>query len=74
MSKRPVHAVPHGDGWVNRRAGWDRVAKAFPSEAQSQAAGRNTARREHTEHFIHRNNGTIGERSSYGNDALRPRS
>lgn len=73
MSNRPVHTVPHGDGWANRRSGSNRVAKTFPTKAAAQAAGRNTARREHTEHFVHRRDGTIGERNSYGNDPYPPR-
>jgi len=66
--KPPVHTVPHGDGWANRREGADRVSKVFPTKAEAQEAGRQTARREHTEHLIHKRDGTIGERNSYGND------
>jgi hypothetical protein len=66
--KPPVHTVPHGDGWANRREGADRVSKVFPTKAEAQEAGRETARREHTEHLIHKRDGTIGERNSYGND------
>jgi hypothetical protein len=72
MSKRPVHTVPHGGGWANRRSGSIRVSKTFPTKAEAQAAGRDTARREHTEHVIHRKDGKISERNSYGNDPHPP--
>lgn len=73
MTKLPVHTVPHGDAWANRRAGSNRVSKEFSTKAEAQAAGRNTARREQTEHVIHRKDGTIRERSSFGNDPYPPR-
>ena len=71
--KPPVHTVPHGDGWANRREGSDRVSKSFDTKNEAQDAGRDTARREHTEHVIHKRDGTIGEKNSYGNDAYPPR-
>ncbi len=73
MSKTPeVHTVPHDDGWANRRAGADRVSKIFDTKAEAQDAGRDTAKRENTEHIIHKKDGTIGERNSYGNDPYPP--
>lgn len=74
MAKKPdVHTVPHGDGWANKRAGSDRVSKTFDTKADAQSAGRETARREKTEHIIHKKDGTIGERNSYGNDPYPPK-
>lgn len=70
--KPPVHTVPHDDGWANRREGAQRVSKTFGTKAEAQAAGRQTARRDKTEHVIHKRDGTIGERNSYGNDPHPP--
>ena len=70
--KPPVHTVPHADGWANRREGADRVSKTFPTKAEAQAAGRTTAKNEHTEHVIHKQDGTIGDKNSYGNDPYPP--
>lgn len=70
--KPPVHTVPHGDGWANRREGSERVSRTFDTKAKAQDAGRDTARREHTEHVVHRKDGTIGEKNSYGNDPHPP--
>ncbi len=70
--KPPVHTVPHGDGWANRREGAARVSKTFGTKAEAQAAGRDIARRDKTEHLIHKKDGTIGGRNSYGNDPHPP--
>jgi Uncharacterized protein conserved in bacteria (DUF2188) len=69
--KRPVHTVPHEDGWANRREGATRVMKKFATKAEAQAAGRETARRDKTEHLIHKRDGTVGSRNSYGDDPRR---
>ena len=74
MSKKPpVHTVPHGDGWANRREGSDRVSKEFDTKAEAQEAGRKTAKRETTEHKIHKKNGQIDEANSYGSDPFPPK-
>ncbi|MGH3848943.1 MAG: DUF2188 domain-containing protein [Pseudonocardiaceae bacterium] len=71
--KPPVHTVPHGDGWANRREGSDKVSKTFDTKRDAQAAGRDTAEREKTEHVIHKQDGTIGEKNTYGNDPYPPK-
>ena len=74
MSKKPpVHTVPHGDGWANEREGSDRVSKTFDTKQEAQKAGRETARRENTEHVIHNRDGKISEKNSYGNDPYPPK-
>lgn len=75
MSKKPppVHTVPHGDGWANRREGSDQVSKTFDTKAEAQAAGRATAAREATEHLIHNKDGQISQTNSYGNDPYPPK-
>ncbi len=73
MAGRPVHTVPHGDGWANRREGSQRVSNTFSTKAEAQAAGRDMARRDGVEHIIHNKDGTISERNSYGNDPHPPK-
>lgn len=70
---KAVHTVRHGHGWANRRAGASRVSKTFDTKAEAERAGRATAKRENAEHLIHKKDGTIGERNSYGNDPYPPR-
>jgi hypothetical protein len=72
VSKKNVHTVPHEGGWANRRAGADRVSKVFPTKDAAQSAGREAAKNEGVEHVIHKKDGTIGERNSYGHDPYPP--
>lgn len=72
MSKKPIHTVPHGDGWANRREGAQRVTETFDTQREAAAAARETARRDGVEHFIHRPTGQIRERNSYGDDPYPP--
>lgn len=72
-AKPPVHTVPHGDGWANRREGAARVSRNYDTKAEAQAAGRTTAKLKGTEHIVHKRNGQIGERNSYGNDPYPPK-
>jgi len=75
MAKKPppIHTVKRDDGWANRREGATRVSKTFSKKVEAEAAGRRTARREKTEHFIHKRDGTIGKRNSYGDDPYPPK-
>jgi len=71
--KRPVHTVPHKDGWANKRAGSERASGVYDTKKEAQAAGRQTAKSSGTEHLIHKKDGTIGERNSSGNDPYPPK-
>jgi hypothetical protein len=68
MAAKPVHTVPHGDGWGNMREGGKRIFKRFDTKAEAEAAGRRTAMRERVEHLIHNRDNKIADRSSYGHD------
>ena len=71
-SKPPVHTVPMGNKWTNLRAGSTRAGKKYDTKAEAKAAGRRTAMRDKVEHLIHKKDGTIGERNSYGNNPNPP--
>ena len=68
--KPPVHTVPHGDGWANRREGSDKVSKTFDTKREAQTAGRDTAQREKTEHVIHKRDGVDGRLLGHGSFLL----
>jgi hypothetical protein len=61
-----VHTVPTDSGWANTKNG--RVLSEHRKKTNAEETGRKQAIRGETEHVIHRENGTIGERNSYGND------
>jgi len=71
---KPIHTVPDGAGrWINRTEGAKRGFAPASTKKDAEAAGRDAARRRHVEHISHRENGTIGERRSYGNDPYPPK-
>lgn len=70
--KKPVHVVPHDDGWAVRRAGNQRATSVHRRQADADKEGRGTARRDQTEYFLHGRDGQIRERDSYGNDPYPP--
>ncbi len=67
-TRRTFHTVPTDDGWANRREGAQRASSTHATKAEAQAAGRTAAKRDGVEHLIHKRDGTIGNRNSYGND------
>jgi hypothetical protein len=71
MSKADVHTVPHNEGWANRVEGNSRVSNTARTKAEAQAKGRQMAVKARVEDHIHKKDGTVGQRNSYGNDPRR---
>ena len=70
MAKRKeVHTVPTDVGWANKA--WQPHPKQPPQEGAAQAAGRKQAIQRKAEHVIHKKDGTIGAKKSFGNDPRR---
>ena len=71
MAKGDIHTV-HRDGkWLNEVEGGERASNSADKKADAQAKGREMARDRKVEHVIHNIDGSIGKRSSYGNDPSR---
>jgi Uncharacterized protein conserved in bacteria (DUF2188) len=68
-----IHVVPHNGGWATRREGGQRVSSTHQTQEDASNAARDVARREGGETFIHRPNGQIRDRDSYGNDPCPPK-
>jgi hypothetical protein len=68
-----VHTVPKpdGSGWANEENG--RTVSNHRTKEAAVEAGRTLARREATEHTIHKMDGSVGEKNSYGNDPNPPK-
>lgn len=67
-NNKQIHTVPRPVGWGNLGAGASRVSKIYPTKAEAQAAGRQTAINQKAEHIIHNLDGKIASRNSYGHD------
>ena len=68
-----VHTVPaaEGKGWWNEVNG--KVLSRYVLKEAAVEDGRKIAKRLEVEHTIHRSDGVIGEKNSYGNDPYPPR-
>jgi hypothetical protein len=71
MADGYVHTMYRGDRWVNGLEGAadDRTLPGnHTTKEDAVVAGRDAAISRQTEHVIHNEHGSIGERNSYGND------
>ncbi len=73
MRKRSQHVVPHEEGWAVRGAGSRRATSVHQTQREAIDAGRQIARNQRTELFVHGRDGRIRERDSHGNDPFPPK-
>jgi len=74
MSKLNTHVVASiGGGWSVRKTGSDRAEKTFGTKDEAVRYGRKVARERNTELVVHRKDGMISERNTYGSDPAPPR-
>jgi hypothetical protein len=67
------HVVPAGDKWGVRGEGNSRLTSVHNTQTGAADAARDIARHQRSEVVIHRPNGQIRDRDSYGNDPFPPR-
>jgi uncharacterized protein (TIGR02271 family) len=65
-SKSPVHVEPRETGWAVTREGSERASSVYPTQSEAAKEGRELARRDKTEFFLHARDGHIREHRSYG--------
>ncbi|MCW5775355.1 MAG: DUF2188 domain-containing protein [Phycisphaeraceae bacterium] len=65
-----IHVVPHGSGWQVKPEGGGPVSN-HRTQGSAEDAGRRLAQQNHSELVIHRPNGQIRDKDSYGNDPPR---
>ena len=70
--KKNIHVVPHNDKWGVKVEGNKRVTATADTQKEAIDIAREIARAQEAELFIHRPNGRIRERDSYGNDPYPP--
>ena len=62
----PIHTVPDSaGGWTNKREGATRGDETYDTKAAAEAAGREAAMRDKTEHLIHNLDGEIVSSDGY---------
>lgn len=74
MSKKSQHVVPNpSGGWSVKKAGASRASKVFDNQASAIAYATTVAKNNQAELYIHKKDGTIREKNSYGNDSCPPK-
>jgi predicted site-specific integrase-resolvase len=76
MSKKPsnVHVVPTANGkWTVKKSGAERASKRFDKQSDAVEWARIKSKTERSELVIHKRDGTIREKDSYGRDPSPPR-
>lgn len=68
MAKGFIHTVFKDGQWINEVEEGDAFGGAHETKETAVEAARTRAKQDSTEHVIHNQDGTIGERHSYGND------
>ena len=68
QKKSSQHVVPKDKGWAVQRAGSSRATRVFKRQSDAIEAAKQIARNQGTELVIHRRDGRIREKNSYGND------
>ena len=66
--KKPVHVTPREDGWAVVREGNQRASSVHSTQKEAEKKGRQIARKDQTEFFLHNKRGQIRERDSYDKD------
>lgn len=67
MNKVSKHVVPDSSGgWAVRNSGADRVSRKFDTQEEAIEYARDIAKKAHSEVYVHRRDGTIQDKHSYG--------
>lgn len=70
--KKDQHVVPHAGQWAVRGEKNERVTKVVETQAEAIEIARRIAINQQSEVVIHRPNGKIRDKNSYGNDDFPP--
>lgn len=62
------HVVPNGDKWAVKGAGNEKATKIVETQKEAIQIAREIAINQESELIIHRANGTIRDKDSFGND------
>lgn len=75
MPKKSNHVIPSKEkgGWAVKKSGSTRASKSFDRKEDAIKYGRELSRKEKTELYIHKKDGRIQDRNSYGKDPFPPK-
>ena len=73
MAKKNVHVVPAGNGWAVKQEGRQTPLSSHRTQGAAEDAGRRVARANEGELVVHRPDGRIRDKDSFGTDPVPPR-
>lgn len=74
MAKKTQHVVKNpGGGWAVKKGGASKATKVHRTQEEAIQHGREIARSQKAEFYVHGRDGRIREKDSYGKDPLPPR-
>lgn len=73
MASKNQHVVPHQGGWAVKGEGDQRATSVHNTQQQAVDAARQIARNQQSELVIHRPDGRIRDKDSYGHDPFPPK-
>jgi len=73
MAKKTNHVVPSSSGWAVKKSGASRASKIFTTKDKAVDYGTELSKSEKTELYIHKQNGMIQNKNSFGNDPCPPK-
>lgn len=73
MSKKNQHVVPHGKDWAVKGEGNSKATKVVETQGEAIKVAKQIAINNQSEVVIHKSNGTIRDKDSYGNDPHPPK-
>ncbi len=71
--KKNQHVVPKGNKWAVKGAGNEKYTKIVDTQKQAIDKAREIAKNQQSEVVIHKRDGTIRDKDSYGNDPFPPK-
>lgn len=74
MLRRTQHVVPNPNGgWSVKRGGAFRATRTFATQKAAISYARKISRNQGSELYVHKKDGTIRSKDSYGNDPHPPK-
>lgn len=73
MSKKSVHVVPRNGSWAVKSSGSLKAARVTTTQSEAIQVARQIAINNKAELVVHRVNGTIRSKDSFGNDPFPPK-
>jgi uncharacterized protein YdaT len=73
MAKKNQHVIPHNNKWAVKGENNQKVTKTFDNKQDAVEYAKGIAKKQQSELIIHKGDGTIQDKNSFGNDPNPPK-